>query len=305
MVTSTQDASKLQPAGQAVAVTGAQGRLGRALVTALEDRGQRPIGWSRPEYDLDDPLSGERLVARDRPGLVIHPAAWTDVDGCARQPDLARLRNADAVGALARACASGGAGLVVISTNEVFDGSRADGHGYREADLTNPSNPYGASKLDGERQAQAAFAACGGAAQLWVIRTAWLYGPPGNDFPTKILAAADQLAVGEPLKVVSDEIGSPTYTLDLAPAILELVRRAPGGIYHLVASGAASRFAVAEAVTARCRPGVRLTPISREQFSRLSTPPAWGVLDSSRAADHGIRLRPWQEALAAYLAGLC
>jgi dTDP-4-dehydrorhamnose reductase len=288
-----------------IAVTGATGRLGRALVAALSARRSRPIDWSRPAFDLDKPSFARRLVERDRPSLVIHPAAWTDVDGCARDPEAAFRRNADAVGELARATVAAGAGLVLISTNEVFDGARTDASGYSEDDATIPPNAYGASKLRGEELARQAYEGAGLADRLWVVRTAWLYGPPGNDFPTKILAAADRLPPGERLKVVTDEIGSPTYTADLAAAILDLVGKAPGGIYHLAAPGAASRFDVAAEVVARCRPSVQLAPISRHDFVRASTPPAWGVLDSGRAASHGVTVRPWREALADYLSELC
>ena len=125
-------------------------------------------------------------------------------------------------------------GLLVVSTNEVFSGDRDDGQGYAETDATGPRNPYGASKLAGEEAARAAFADFPG---LWIARTAWLYGPPGNDFPDKITAASDRLPEGEPLPVVADEFGSPTYTLDLARAILDLVSLTDGGLYHLVNTG--------------------------------------------------------------------
>ncbi|MDP8904240.1 MAG: dTDP-4-dehydrorhamnose reductase [Chloroflexota bacterium] len=289
----------------AVAVTGARGRLGRALVRALAARGREVVEWSRPGYDLDQPSSARRLVDRDRPELVVHPAAWTDVDGCAREPEVAFRRNGEAVGALAAACAAAGAALVLISTNEVFDGTRTDGRGYVEDDRTSPHNPYGASKLLGEQLARAAYQEAGADDRLWIVRTAWLYGPPGNDFPSKILAAADALPPGQPLKVVTNEIGSPTYTIDLAQAILELVERAPGATYHLAAPDAASRFDVAAEVMARCRPEVELVPISGLDFVRASTPPAWGVLDSWRASSLGVAIRPWREALADYLSAIC
>ncbi len=172
-----------------VAVTGAGGRLGRALLGALADAPftglAGPLAWGRPDYDLDDPGAAERLVARDRPEVVVHAAAWTDVDGCARDPDLAMARNGTATGRLARACAAAGVDLVVVSTNEVFDGRRTDGRGYRPDDPTAPANPYGASKLAGELAARDAYAALPGGGSglggpaLAIVRTAWLYGPPG------------------------------------------------------------------------------------------------------------------------------
>jgi dTDP-4-dehydrorhamnose reductase len=222
------------------------------------------------------------------------------VDGCARDPDLAWRRNTHAVGLLAEACVRRGTDLLLVSTNEVFDGERADGLGYREADGTGPRNSYGASKLRGEDEAREAYLRAG-APRLWIVRTAWLYGPAGNDFPTRILAASDRRAPGEPLPVVTDEHGSPTFTQDLATAIMTLVSRTTGGVYHLVNPGAVSRFQVAEHVLRRLRPGRELRPISRTEFPRDSDPPPWAVLDGSTAADKGVTLRPWSEALDAYL----
>jgi dTDP-4-dehydrorhamnose reductase len=286
-----------------VAVTGAGGRLGRALLSELAARAVPTIAWSRPDYDLDDAAAAATLVARDRPALVIHAAAWTDVDGCAREPEFAQRRNAEAVGELARECAKSGAGLLLVSTNEVFDGKRTDGRGYREDDPVAPANPYGASKLAGEVAADQAFA--GSAAGLWIVRTAWLFGPPGNDFPTKILAAADRLAPGDPLKAVSDEFGSPTYARDLASALLDLVAVSSGGTFHLAGADIASRYELAEAVIAHCRPGLDLVPISGREFIRPSSPPAWAVLDCSTAGQLGVRLRSWREALLDYVATIC
>ncbi len=288
-------------AEQRVAVTGAGGRLGKALLEILGGRAGREVfAWRRPEYDLDgsDP---EPLLERDQPSLVIHAAAWTDVDGCAREPEIAQRRNADAVERLAQACLARGTGLAIVSTNEVFDGRRDDGRGYSEDDPTAPANPYGASKLAGEAAAQRVF---DGRPGLWIARTAWLYGPPGNDFPAKIVAASDRF-FGEDLPVVADETGSPTYTGDLARAIVELTRGVDGGLFHLVNAGQATRYEWAAAVLAHCRPGRALRPISQRDFQRASTPPAWGVLDGSRAASVGIRLRPWGDALGDYLPEVC
>lgn len=293
-----------------VAVTGPSGRLGRALVTELQRAGWEIVPWARPDYDLDDPGAAERLVGRDAPGLVIHAAAWTDVEGCAREPDLARRRNALAVGELAAACARAGVNLVHVSTNEVFDGERSDGRGYREDDTPRPINPYGASKLDGERAAEEAFGATPGsggrrAVGLWIVRTAWLFGPPGNDFPAKILRAAQRLPPGEPLRVVRDESGSPTFAPDLARAMVRLVATAAPGLYHLASPAPVSRLAWAERVVAACGISVRLEPIERSAYVRASTPPGWAVLDSAKATAGGVTLRPWQEALEDYLDALC
>jgi dTDP-4-dehydrorhamnose reductase len=282
-------------ADRPTAITGSGGRLGRALLEAADGT----LAWRRPDVDLDDPACWPRLLDRDRPRLVIHAAAMTDVDACARQPELAMRRNGEAAAALASACRERKVGLVLISTNEIFSGERDDGLGYREEDEPSPPNPYGASKLAGEVGAQRAF---GSSTGLWIVRTAWLYGPPGNDFPDKIVAAADRLRPGEPLPVVADEIGTPTFTRDLAAGIMDLVDRTSGGLYHLVADGRASRREWADRVLAARRPGRATRSISSSEFVRASSPPRWAVLSTARAAAAGITLRSWESALDGYLA---
>jgi dTDP-4-dehydrorhamnose reductase len=301
-----------------VAVTGAGGRLGRALVAVLEEAPFTgpfgPIAWTRAAFDLDAPDLVGPLLDRDRPEVVVHAAAWTDVDGCARDPQLATARNGTATGRLAAACAARGADLLVISTNEVFDGRRTDGRGYGPHDSTNPINPYGGSKRAGELAAVEAYAAAdrdsGGA--LGIVRTAWLFGPPGNDFPAKILAAAARArAAGEPLRLVSDETGSPTYSHDLAEGIVELIGGAAiEGVHHLVNGGAASRAEWARNVlaeAARLDPGagfdVETEDVPASTWPRASAPPAWAVLEPTPLPG-GEPLRPWQLAVADYVPAL-
>jgi dTDP-4-dehydrorhamnose reductase len=297
-----------------VAVTGAGGRLGWALLRMLEDAPFAgpfgPIAWGRSAFDLDAPDRVGALIERDRPEVVVHAAAWTDVDGCARDPELALARNGTATGVLAEACASRGLDLVVVSTNEVFDGARTDGRGYLPADRTSPINPYGASKLAGEEAATAAYGnAPGGAGSLGIVRTAWLFGPPGNDFPAKILAAAERArAADEPLRVVADEVGSPTYTHDLAEAIVELIGGAAiRGVHHIVNGGAASRAAVARDLLRQANAlvpaagfDVPIEEVPGSTWPRASTPPQWAVLEPTPLPG-GEPLRPWQQAIADYL----
>jgi dTDP-4-dehydrorhamnose reductase len=300
-----------------VAVSGATGRLGRALIAALEEAPFAgpfgPTAWSRTAFDLDRPEAFAQLLDRDRPEVVIHAAAWTDVDGCAQAPELALARNGLATGRLAEACAARGIDLVVVSTNEVFDGRRNDGRGYGPDDPTGPINPYGASKLAGEDAARAAYEAGaaaghrGGAGRpaLGIVRTAWLYGPPGNDFPAKILAAADRArAAGEPLRLVADETGSPTYSRDLADGIVELIGSAAvEGTHHFVNAGSASRADWARELLRQARVAVETEDVPAATWSRASTPPAWAVLEPTPLPG-GEPLRPWQAALADYFPDL-
>lgn len=280
-----------------VAVTGARGRLGRAVVAALGPGITVP--WTRPEVDLDDPSSLARLVERDEPEAVVHTAAWTDVDGCARQPDLAMRRNGEATAALARACAPLGIHLVLISTNEVFDGLRTDGRGYSPLDRPGPGNPYGASKLAAEEAATAAFA--GIDVPLAIVRTAWLYGPPGHDFPERILDAAERAAgAREPLRLVADELGNPTYAPDLAAVILALVAARATGIFHVVNAGSASRAGWARAILEDAGVAVATEDVPGSTWARASTPPPRAILAPSLPPG-AMPLRSWAEATAAYV----
>ena len=259
-----------------------------------------PIGWRRADFDLDAPASIDDLLARDRPEVVVNAAAWTDVDGCARDPELALERNAGSVRVLAKATAARGIDLVHMSTNEVFDGKRDHDRGYRPGDPASPANAYGRSKHAGEIAAAAAYADIG--PSLAIVRTAWLYGPPGGDFPTKILAAAERArAAGEPLKVVGDEFGSPTFAHDLAEAIAELIGSGDiGGVHHIVNTGVASRADWARELFRQAGIDAPIEEVPASTWRRASTPPVWGVLEPTPLAG-GEPLRPWRQALADYL----
>ena len=313
-----------------IAVTGAGGRLGRAVLDALANAPFTgiggPLAWRRPDYDLDDLDAAVRLIARDQPEVIVHAAAWTDVDGCARQPEAALLRNGEAVGRLAEAAAGSGIDLILFSTNEVFDGRRTDGLGYRPDDRPNPINAYGSSKLAGEVAAATAYGwtpddralqgtglgtSPGGGPALGIVRTAWLFGPPGNDFPEKIAHAAEHArAAGEALQVVGDEAGSPTFTADLADAIVELIGSGQrfAGIQHVVNGGATTRAGWARAVLAGLGIEVPIQEVPGSTWVRASRPPAWAVLEptllpSSLPSSLPLAepLRPWTAALADYL----
>lgn len=287
-----------------VAVTGSSGRLGHALVAALADAPftgpAGPLAWDRSAFDLDGPDGIGALLDRDRPEVVIHAAAWSDVDGCALDPELALRRNGLATGAVAAACADREIDLVAISTNEVFDGRRTDGYGYEPSDEPSPGNPYGVSKLDGERRAEAAFEPAS-RAQLGIVRTAWLFGTPGRDFPSRILAAADRAAAtGEPLRVVGDEWGTPTYIVDCAEAIVELLAaNALAGIHHVVNGHFAARADWARYVVARAGLDVEIVNVPLASWERPSSPPHWGVL-AQTPLPSGEPLRIWVDAMDDY-----
>jgi dTDP-4-dehydrorhamnose reductase len=285
-----------------VAVTGAAGRLGSALVRAFTfETGAETISWTRREFDLDDPATIYDLVRSSRPDLVIHAAAWTDVDGCANEPDLAMARNGEATRVVAEACAEAGVSLVTISTNEVFDGTRTDGKGYEFDDPVSPANPYGRSKLAGEQAALEAFSAAKANSTarpaLGIVRTAWLFGSGKPDFPKRIALAARQASSeGRVLRVVTDEMGCPTWVPDVARAIVDLSRGDFEGTHHIVNAGRASRAEWAYDVLERLGISVSIEEVRLDDFKRASRPPRWGVLEPTPLPSGP--LRPWQEAMA-------
>jgi dTDP-4-dehydrorhamnose reductase len=280
--------------GRRVAITGAAGRLGSELVRAFQLSHGEVLALARPEFDIARAPDLERLTAW-RPDIVVNSAAWTDVDGCARDPEQAMRINGDAAGEVARASASAGALIVQISTNEVFDG--ALGRGYTEHDQPNPINPYGASKLAGERAVAKANP------RHLVVRTAWLYGPGDRNFPGKIRLAANRMvADGLPLRVVADEWGNPTDVRWLAPAtvrLVDLVTAGAGGFgtYHLAGIPPTSRLEWARAIL-RDSP-VEIQPMRLDEYLRDSRVPPRAVLDVSRAAALGIEPFDWRVPLAA------
>ena len=286
-----------------VVVTGSTGRLGRAIVAAIEARpGWQAIPWTRADFDLDatSPTELRQGLERDAPDAVVHCAAWTDVDGCAREPNIAERRNGRATGLLAESTSRLGIGLVAVSTNEVFDGQRTDQRPYDVTDTPAPGNAYGRSKRLGEELAASAYATA--SAPLWIVRTAWLFGPPGADFPAKIARAARNAAgAGQALRLVADEFGSPTACADLASAIVDLTG-SPGsaGIHHVVNAGVTSRAGWAREILRALRITVETIDVSIDEWPRPSSPPRWGALATTSLPTLG-RLRSWLEAVRADL----
>ncbi len=273
-----------------VAITGAAGQLGRELVRAFGQAGDEVLALSRPDFDLTEPAHLARLTSWG-PDIVVNAAAWTDVDGAAREPERAMAINGDGAGAVARAASDAGAMIVQVSTNEVFDG--ALDRPYVETDEPNPINPYGASKLAGERLVAAA------SPRHLVVRTAWLYGAAVS-FPEKIRAVAERaLAEGTAVRIVDDEWGNPTDVRWLGPAIERLVRielaaAEPLHLYHVAGWPPATRFGWARSLLADLP--VRLEPISADEYPRASRVPRRAVLDVARASARGIIPAAWDSA---------
>ncbi len=272
-----------------VVITGARGQLGKAMQTVLS--GAALILIDIPDWDITNPQLVP-LMARLEPDVVIHCAAMTDVEGCARNPDLAYHINAFGTQNVALACQRAGATMVHLSTNEVFDGMA--NQPYREFDPPRAINPYGASKLAAEQIATRLVD------KLYLVRISWLFSPGGNNFVKKIVTQADK---NGQVRVVTDEVANPTYAPDLAAAIARLIQTEHYGIYHLVNEGYCSRYEFAVEILKQSGRGhITVTPITSDQFPRASLPPPFTALRNSMGAALGIKLRPWQEALRDYFA---
>jgi len=271
-----------------ILITGANGQLGIALQRALGDHDLTLIDL--PEVDITDREALAAVFAAAGPELVVHCAAYTDVDGCARNPELAYRVNATGTQNVALACQSAGAALVHISTNEVFAGDEPGG--YEEWMPLAPRNPYGRSKAAAEAHVRALLG------RAYIVRTAWLYAPDGRNFIHAILRRARETGT---VRVVTDEVGNPTYAPDLAAAIAQLIATRQYGTYHFVNSGACSRWAFANEILRQAGVAATNVPILSSAYPRASTPPPFAALHNRAGAALGITLRPWPEALADYL----
>lgn len=271
-----------------ILITGAAGRLGSSLKDYL--RAHTVIGADVADFDIANFAAAREFVAESRPDLVIHPAAWTDVDGCARDPEKAIRVNGYGAQNIALAAAAVDAAVMYISTNEVFDGKAE--RPYFEYDTPAPVNPYGYSKWVGEQVVTRATP------RHYIVRTSWLFAHGGRNFIQTILDAARE---GRPLRVVTDEIASPTYTEDLAEAIARLTETGRYGIYHLVNEGQASRYDFARHILDTSGYNTHIEPITADQWVRASTPPRFSPLRNLTGAMLGITLRDWRSAVHAFM----
>ena len=284
-----------------VLVTGGAGMLGSQVLLAVPDDIEA-LGTDMREapgvdvsgVDLTDAEQVAALFEQLAPiDGVIHTAAYTAVDRAEEEPELAAAINGDACGVLARAAAAAGIPMVLVSTDFVFDGEASTP--YTEDAATNPRSVYGATKLDGESQALAAHPE--GAK---VVRTQWLYGPRGSHFPHTMQRLAKER---DRLKVVSDQVGSPTSTLELAPALWDVLISGEPGVWHAACDGACSWYDLAVAtIDASEIEGVEVEPCTTDEFPRPATRPAYSVLDCSKLERlRGKPMAPWKDALLTYL----
>jgi dTDP-4-dehydrorhamnose reductase len=277
-------------------VTGAAGMLGLDLLRAGERAGHELIGLTRAELDITEPAVVEQVVARVKPEALLNCAAWTDVDGAESHREQAQAVNAEGAGNLARASAAAAVRLVHVSTDYVFNGEAPrDAAGapraYVESDPTGPRSVYGATKLAGEQQV------LGASPRHMVVRSSWLFGTGGRNFAETMLRLAGER---ESVQVVSDQVGCPTWTGHLAPALIGLLEREVSGLVHLAGGGHVSWNGYAREIFRQAELACRVDEASSAEMARPAPRPAWSALESDR--DDVLPLPPWQDGLAGYLA---
>jgi dTDP-4-dehydrorhamnose reductase len=270
-------------------VAGAAGMLGRDLMLAAGNAGHDVVGFGHAELDVTDPAAVEKKLDLERPDVVINAAAWTDVDGAEEAEEAAFAVNGTGAGNLAAAAARIGATVVYVSTDYVFDGAK--GSPYVESDQPAPLSAYGRTKLAGEEVTAAANK------RHFVVRSGGLFGIGGGNFVETMLRLADDH--GEVL-VVRDQTGSPTYTWHLAYGIVRLIEGIEYGIHHMAAAGQCSWYELAREIFEQAKVECKVLSGTTEMLGRPAPRPAFSALASQR--EHAIRLPPWQDGLAGYLA---
>jgi dTDP-4-dehydrorhamnose reductase len=276
-----------------ILVMGHRGMLGSDLMEAL-GRGHDVSGIDRDEFDITAVEDCLRVVEEFKPDVIVNAAAYTDVDGCETNRDACFAVNAEGVRNIADACKGRKTKIVHYSTDYVFDGTK--GEPYLEDDPCRPINLYGESKRKGEE------ALIESAEDHVLIRTAWLYGRQGKNFVKAILAKAKD---DGKLRVVDDQVGSPTYSLDLAQATKLLVERDSRGIYHVTNRGVCSWYQFAQRIVEYAQlSGVTVEPIKSSEIDRKAKRPPYSVLSNRKFMDTTRKaMRPWQVALNEYLTG--
>ena len=262
--------------------------LGKAFLRVWA--GDEVVGLGSADADIRIPEQVEAQVRRVRPDWIVLSAAYTNVDGCELNPDLAQAVNTRGAVNVANAAKSSGAKLLFISTDYVFDGTNATP--YEANHPRNPINSYGRSKAEAETKILEVLP------QACIVRTSWLFGAGGKCFPDTILKLA---ATRAQIDVVNDQRGSPTYADDLASAIMQLCRSNAHGIVHCTNSGECTWHEFASEVIRQAGLPTKVLPTTSDRFVRRAVRPKYSVLSPASLLAYNIATRPWQETLPAYL----
>ena len=273
---------------------GAKGMLGRDLMGVLLSSlpNDEVIGWDIEEIDIQKEEDTVFKIEKLRPNIMVHIAAYTDVDGCELNEEKAFAVNAEGTKHVALTASRCQAKMVYLSTDYVFDGNNREP--YLESDSPHPLNVYGRSKWKGEQYVQELVK------DPLIVRTQWLFGRYGKNFVTSILRQAGEKRV---LSIVNDQIGSPTYTVDLAKAISALIQFDASGIFHVANSDLCTWCTFGQAILKLSgMDKVKVIPISSKELGRPAIRPSYSVLNCQKLKKKtGLTLRPWSEALKEYL----
>jgi dTDP-4-dehydrorhamnose reductase len=271
-----------------ITIFGATGLLGKALMR--EGGGGTVTGLNSHDADIRDAVRVRQMVQDTHPEWIVLAAAYTDVDGCERNPELAFAVNRDGAANVATAAREAGARLLFLSSDYVFDGKKTTP--YETGDARNPQSVYGRSKAEAELGLLELVPEC------CIARTSWLFGTDGKCFPDTILKlAADRPA----LDVVDDQRGCPTYAVDLARAIIQLCRKNASGIVHATNAGDCTWFEFAREIVAKAGLATTVRPVSSRMMARPAPRPAYSVLSPASLLAHGIEMPSWRDALTRYL----
>ncbi|SRR6266496_1668474 len=271
-----------------VLIFGATGMLGKALMGRWNE--DEVIGLGSSKADIRQPEQVRGAVKLAKPDWIVLAAAYTDVDGCEVNPSLAASVNTQGAINVANAAAEAGAHTLFVSTDYVFDGKKSSP--YETNDLRNPINIYGNTKADAEEEIIRILPDC------CIVRTSWLFGPGGKCFPDTILKLA---ATRSEIDVVNDQRGCPTYTFDLADAIIKLCRSSARGIVHCTNSGECSWYEFASETLRQAAAKTEVRPTTSEQFVRPAERPKYSVLSLASLTAYDISMRTWQQTLPEYL----
>ncbi len=273
-----------------VLVTGTSGQLGHDVAVCPEASGHELLTPSRKEMDLSDVRSAERYLALHRPDLVIHCAAWTDVDGAETDPEACRKVNVEGTRAIADYCGENGVPMMYISTDYVFNGSGE--RPWETDDPTDPVNVYGLSKRDGED-------IVGRLPKHYIVRISWVFGSNGRNF---VRTMVNLSAKTDTVRVVADQFGSPTYTADLAPLLWEIAESGKYGTYHAHNGGYCSWYDVAAEIFRVLGTGTRVIPISSAEYPVKAERPKNSRLSTDSLVSGGFRALPgWEDAIRRYI----
>jgi len=271
-----------------ITIFGATGLLGKALVREWKD--DEVTGFASADGDIRDEKQVSNLVQHARPDWIVLAAAYTDVDGCESNRDLAFDVNCRGAVNVARAAKQHGSRLLFLSTDYVFDGTKTTP--YETNDPRSPSSVYGHSKAEAEVRLAEILPGC------CIVRTSWLFGPGGKCFPDTILKLAE---TRPELEVVGDQHGSPTYSIDLARAIIQLCRQGASGIVHATNLGDCSWYEFAREIIAAAGLKTVVRETTSDKFVRPAKRPKYSVLSPESLQKHGIAMPHWRDALKRYL----